>query len=146
MSHQDSYTHNEAYAEFLANWDASFYAKYADTLKPDRPGGRVLDVGCGAGQVVARLTEAGFEAHGVDVSEPSIARARQFCPRCLVYDGTTLPYPDKHFASAGALNVLEHVEQPEAFILELVRVVQPGGKVIISSPNFMRATTSSWAK
>ena len=139
MSHQDSYTHNEAYAEFLANWDASFYAKYADTLKPDRPGGRVLDVGCGAGQVVARLTEAGFEAHGVDVSEPSIARARQFCPRCLVYDGTTLPYPDKHFASAGALNVLEHVEQPEAFILELVRVVQPGGKVIISSPNFMRA-------
>ena len=76
MSHQDSYTHNEAYAEFLANWDAAFYAKYADTLKPSSPGARVLDVGCGAGQVVARLAEAGFEAHGVDVSEPSIARAR----------------------------------------------------------------------
>ena len=34
MSHQETYTHNEAYAEFLANWDANFYAKYADTLKP----------------------------------------------------------------------------------------------------------------
>jgi hypothetical protein len=32
MSHQESYRHNEAYAEFLANWDAGFYAKYADTL------------------------------------------------------------------------------------------------------------------
>jgi len=37
------------------------------------------------------------------------------------------------------LNVLEHVDEPEAFIQEVVRVVAPGGKVVISSPNFMRA-------
>jgi SAM-dependent methyltransferase len=140
MSHQESYyRHNEEYAEFLANWDANFYGKYADTLKPDRPGGRVLDVGCGAGQVVARLTEAGFETYGVDVSEPSIARARKFCERCQVYDGKRLPFSDGSFDSAGALNVLEHVDEPEAFIQEVVRVVAPGGKVVISSPNFMRA-------
>lgn len=139
MSHQDIYTHNESYAEFLANWDANFYAKYAERLKPDTDGARVLDVGCGVGQVVARLKEAGFEAHGVDVSEPSIARARKFCENCLVYDGKRLPYPDNHFAAAGALNVLEHVEQPESFIHDVVRVVEPGGKVVISSPNFLRA-------
>ena len=138
MSHQESYRHNEAYAEFLANWDANFYAKYADTLRPDSPGGRVLDVGCGVGQVVARLTEAGFEAHGVDVSEPNIERAQKFCKRCQLYDGEKLPFPDQHFASAGALNVLEHVDEPEAFIRELVRVVQPGGKIVLSSPNFFR--------
>lgn len=139
MSHQDTYTHNEAYAEFLANWDQNFYAKYADTLKPERKGARVLDVGCGVGQVVARLTEAGFEAHGVDVSEPSIARARKFCENCIVYDGSRLPYPDNHFAVAGALNVLEHVEEAEGFLRDVVRVVEPGGRVVISSPNFMRA-------
>jgi len=139
MSHQDTYTHNEAYAEFLANWDPNFYGKYADTLKPDISGGRVLDVGCGAGQVVGRLTEAGYEAYGVDVSEPSIARARQFSERCLLYDGQRLPFADNYFASAGALNVLEHVEAAEEFIRELVRVVQPGGKIVLSSPNFMRA-------
>jgi SAM-dependent methyltransferase len=138
MSHQDTYTHNEEYAEFLANWDANFYAKYADTLKPDAPGGSALDVGCGVGQVVGRLTQAGFEAWGVDVSEPSIARARKFSERCLLYDGTTLPFPDARFDSVGALNVLEHVEQPEAFIKELVRVTKPGGKIVISSPNFYR--------
>jgi SAM-dependent methyltransferase len=138
MGHQETYRHNEAYADFLAGWDAGFYAKYADTLKPDQPGARVLDVGCGVGQVVARLTEAGFEAHGVDVSEPNIERARTFCPRCQLYDGRRLPFPDRHFASVGALNVLEHVEEPEAFIGELVRVAAPAGKVILSSPNFLR--------
>lgn len=139
MSHQETYRHNEQYAEFLANWDANFYAKYTDTLKPDRAGGRALDVGCGAGQVVARLTEAGYEAYGVDVSEPNIERARKFSSRCQFYDGKHLPFEDNYFDSAGALNVLEHVEEPEAFIREIVRVVALGGKVIISSPNFLRA-------
>lgn len=138
MGHQETYRKNEAYAEFLAGWDAGFYAKYADTLRPTTPGGRVLDVGCGVGQVVHRLTEAGFDAHGVDVSEPNIERAREFSPRCQLYDGKHLPFPDRHFASVGALNVLEHVEEPEAFIAELVRVAAPGGRVLISSPNFFR--------
>lgn len=138
MSQDAYYRQNEAYAEFLAGWDASFYAKYADTLRPALPGARVLDVGCGVGQVVARLTKAGFEAHGVDVSAPNIARAQKFCPRCQLYDGRTLPFPDGHFDMAGALNVLEHVEAPEAFIQELVRVTGLGGRIVLSSPNFFR--------
>ena len=139
MSHQDTYTHNQAYADFLAGWDENFYAKYADTLKPAVPGGRVLDVGCGVGQVVGRLMQAGYEAYGVDVSEPSIAKARQYTDRCQTYDGSRLPFPDNHFDSAGALNVLEHVDEAESFIREIVRVVRPQGKVLISSPNFLRA-------
>jgi ubiquinone/menaquinone biosynthesis C-methylase UbiE len=57
------------------------------------------------------------------VSAPNIERARKFSERCLLYDGRKLPFPDQHFASAGALNVLEHVDEPEAFITELVRAV-----------------------
>lgn len=139
MGHQETYRHNEAYAEFLAGWDEGFYAKYADTLRPAQPGGRALDVGCGVGQVVRRLHEAGFEAHGVEVSEPNIAKARQFGLDCQFYDGRRLPFPDAHFASVGALNVLEHVEEPEAFLGELARVAAPGGRLVVSSPNFFRA-------
>lgn len=138
MSHQETYHQNENYAQFLSGQDSGFFAKYADALKPGEPGARVLDVGCGVGQVVARLQTAGFEAHGVDVSEPNVNRARQVTERCRVYDGKTLPYADGYFASAGALNVLEHVEEPEAFIKELVRVVKVGGRVVLSSPNFFR--------
>src|SRR4029434_653129 len=54
------------------------------------------------------------------------------------YDGRKLPFPDRHFASVGALNVLEHVEEPEAFIQELVRVTEIGGRIVLSSPNFFR--------
>lgn len=139
MSHQDSYYRkNEAYAEHLAGWDPGLYSKYARVLQPARAGARALDVGCGVGQVVARLQEAGFEAHGVDVSEPNIERARKVSERCQLYDGRKLPFADGYFASAGALNVLEHVDEPEAFVRELVRVVEPGGRVVLSSPNFFR--------
>ena len=98
-----------------------------------------MDVGCGVGQVVARLNEAGFEAYGVDVSTPNIERARKFSDRCQLYEGRRLPFADGHFASAGALNVLEHVDEPESFITELVRVVELGGRIVLSSPNFFRA-------
>ena len=138
MSHQTYYRDNEAYAQHLAAWDGKLYAKYADTLRPAKPGGRALDVGCGVGQVVTRLADAGFEAHGVDVSAPNIERARQVSEHCQLYDGRRLPFPDRHFGSVGALNVLEHVDEPEAFITELVRVADIGGRVVLSSPNFMR--------
>lgn len=140
MAHQESYyRHNEAYAEFLANWDEQFYARYADALKPERPGAPVLDVGCGVGQVVKRLADAGFDAHGVEISEPSVAKARELGLNCCSYDGRRLLFPDRRFAGVGALNVLEHVDEPEAFLSELVRVVEPGGRVVVSSPNFFRA-------
>jgi SAM-dependent methyltransferase len=138
VSHQETYRENESYAQFLAGWDAGFYAKYADTLKPLKSGARVLDVGCGVGQVVGRLTDAGYEGYGVDVSKPNIERARQVSERCQLYDGNKLPFADQFFASVGALNVLEHVDEPEAFVSELVRVTEIDGRIVLSSPNFFR--------
>lgn len=137
-SHQDYYRRNEKYAQHLKDWDPNLYAKYADSLKPDKPGGRALDVGCGVGQVVQRVKNAGFEAHGVDISEPNIAEAKKISEHCVLNDGKKLPFDGGFFASVGALNVLEHVEEPEAFIRELARVVEPGGKIVLSSPNFFR--------
>jgi SAM-dependent methyltransferase len=138
VSHQETYRHNEAYAEFLANERPHFHDKYADSLCVSRPGVRILDVGCGVGQVVQYLARRGYAACGVDVSEPNIARAQKLCGSCQIYDGKHLPFPDGYFAAAGAFNVLEHVEEPENFIKELVRVVETTGRTIISSPNFFR--------
>jgi SAM-dependent methyltransferase len=137
-SHLDHVRNDDAYADILAGWDAAFYAKFTDTLRPTTPGGRLLDIGCGVGQVVATLTREGFEAHGVDVAAPNIDRTHAFTNRCLLYDGGNLPYPDNHFDTVGALNVVEHVEDPEDFIREAVRVCKPGGRVVLSSPNFLR--------
>ena len=60
LSHLNAVRSDEAYAGILANWDARFYSKFTDALRPAKPGARVLDVGCCVGQVVASLTSAGF--------------------------------------------------------------------------------------
>lgn len=138
-SHLDQVRDDVAYSDILANWDAAFYAKFTRTLRPATPGARVLDVGCGVGQVVATLAREGFDAWGVDVAEANITRSKQLTDRCRWYDGNRLLFPDGHFASVGALNVLEHVQEPEAFVTEVVRVTAPGGQIVLSSPNFLRA-------
>lgn len=138
MGHQETYRHNADYAAFLAGQEETFFAKYAAALQPEWSGAPVLDVGCGVGQVVRQLRATGFDAVGVEVSEPSVARAVAMGVPCQLYDGRRLPFPDEHFAAVGAFNVLEHVEEPEAFIPEMVRVTEPGGRVVISSPNFLR--------
>ncbi len=137
-SHLDHVRNDAAYADLLASWDAKFYDKFTAALRPPQPHGRILDIGCGVGQVVARLTRDGFEAHGVDVAAPNIEKTKAFTDRCRVYDGARLPYPDGWFDSVGALNVVEHVQDPESFIAEAVRVTQTGGRIVLSSPNFLR--------
>jgi SAM-dependent methyltransferase len=137
--HINYYRQNQAYTQTLVDRETHLFDKYADALKTGESGARVLDVGCGAGQVVEKLARAGYDAWGVDVSETNVRQARDRSPNCRLYDGSTLPFPADHFAAAGALNVLEHVDHPEAFIRELVRVVRPGGTVVLSSPNFFRA-------
>lgn len=136
--HAQTYRQNQAYTHVLEGWNPAFYAKYASVLAAVGPGKSVLDVGCGVGKVLERLQQAGCDAWGVDVSETSIARAREICPNVQVYPGRRLPFPDRQFAAGGAVNVLEHVEEPEVFIAELVRVVQTGGRIVLSSPNFLR--------
>ena len=138
MSHVESYRQNEDYAAFLANWDSAFYGKYVDSLATDGDNHRVLDVGCGVGQVVQQLQNHGLDAQGVDVSEPNIREANRRAGRCALYDGKHLPFAGGHFHAVGAFNVLEHVEEPEDFIRELARVLAPSGRLVISSPNFLR--------
>ncbi len=138
MSHVDSYRQNEDYADFLESWDAAFFSKYTKSLAAHAKRGTILDVGCGVGQVVKALRDQKLDAEGVDVSEPNIRNATKHVGHCSLYDGVTLPFSENQFDAVGAFNVLEHVDEPERFISDLVRVLKPGGTLIISSPNFLR--------
>ncbi|HEY0256082.1 MAG TPA: class I SAM-dependent methyltransferase [Candidatus Methylacidiphilales bacterium] len=146
------YKSNQSYSENLRDTDPrrhqslpslcasqEFYAKYSGRLSAGCTAGQaLLDVGCGVGQVVRALQEQGLRAHGIDVSETSIEIARKSSEACQVYDGQRIPFPDGNFQAVGAFNVLEHVEDPIAFLDEAGRVLAPGGRMIISSPNFLR--------
>jgi SAM-dependent methyltransferase len=146
------YKSNQSYSETLRDSDPrrhqalpslcpaqGFYDKYTRRLAVDcAAGSMVLDVGCGVGQAVRTLAEKGLIAHGVDVSETSIELARAHSETCQVYDGRRIPFPDAMFQAVGAFNVLEHVEEPVAFLDEMSRVLRPGGRMVVSSPNFLR--------
>ena len=150
--HLDFYKNNKRYSETLRDSDPrqyqalpqvcssqSFYQKYEQALRDvTKPSPVILDVGCGVGQVVRSLAEKGCQALGVEVSEANLALAREHPGDFHLYDGSTLPFADHTVDVVGAFNVLEHVEDPVALLDEMTRVLRPGGRIVISSPNFLR--------
>jgi SAM-dependent methyltransferase len=89
---------------------------------------RVLDVGCGEGSLLAEFSRSclGTELYGLEISQSGVDRVleRNLPNLCNVrlFDGYSIPYPDKHFDLAVATHVLEHVEHERRLISELARV------------------------
>ena len=92
---------------------------------------RVLDVGCGAGLLANALAARGHDVCGVDGTPENLAIARtRDTTRSVAYlvgDAYRLPYADGTFEVACALDLLEHVEDPERVVAEIARVLAPNG-------------------
>ncbi len=73
----------------------------------------------------------------MDVSEFFIQELKNDGYNVLNYEGTDFPYPDDFFDIVGSFTVLEHVENPEIFIREQMRVLKTGGYLLIACPNFL---------
>jgi SAM-dependent methyltransferase len=106
---------------------------------------RVLDVGCGVGLTDALLVDRVGALHGIDISAESVAQAaaRNMPARYTAYDGTIFPLDDSTVDVAFAICVLHHVppEQRQHFVLELRRVVRPGGMVAVFEHNPLNPLT-----
>lgn len=116
---------------------AAYKARVAELLSP-HAGGRYLDVGCGTGDD-ARALASRFRVAvvGVDVSEAIVAEARRRgLAEALVADAHALPFPDSSFDGALADRILQHLEDPEAALAELVRVTRPGGRIATADPDY----------
>jgi SAM-dependent methyltransferase len=106
-------------------------------LAEARPGERVLDLGCGAGRFVAALRGAGADPVGVELAEAALERARVNAPgadlRPVEPDGS-LPLEHASVDLVWCSEVLEHVADTEHLLLEVRRVLRPGGRVLITVP------------
>ena len=106
-----------------------------------RPGGRVLDVGCGGGFLLERLAERGYSGVGVDLSPESVAIANERLlglgagDRLRAETGSAYDPPAGPFDLIALTDVLEHLEDPRACLRALREVVAPGGLVVVSTPN-----------
>lgn len=98
------------------------------------PGAAVLDVGCGAGATVAHLAdEHGLRATGVDSCEASVARASRDRPDRDFVAGRAerLPFPDASFDAVLFECVLSTLPDPGGALGEALRVLRPGGVVLV---------------
>jgi 2-polyprenyl-6-hydroxyphenyl methylase / 3-demethylubiquinone-9 3-methyltransferase len=92
----------------------------------------ILDVGCGAGFVSNGFAKNGFQVTGVDYSKDALEVAQRHAPagvppRYVFGDAYALPFADHSFDCVVAFDFLEHVTDPKKVIMEVKRVLQPGG-------------------
>jgi SAM-dependent methyltransferase len=106
-------------------------------LAEARPGERVLDLGCGAGRFLRALNEAGVDAVGVELAQAAAERARANAPgadiRLLETDGS-LPLGHGEIDLVWCSEVLEHVADTAHALLEVRRVLRPGGRLLVTVP------------
>jgi 2-polyprenyl-6-hydroxyphenyl methylase/3-demethylubiquinone-9 3-methyltransferase len=101
------------------------------------PGERVLDLGCGAGRFVRALAEAGADPVGVEIAPAALERARGVAPGAdlrLVEPDGSLPLEHRSVDLVWASEVLEHVADLGQVLVEVRRVLRPGGRLLATVP------------
>ncbi len=102
---------------------------------------RVLDLGCGTGDLAADLVHGGARVIAVDVAQAALDRARARHPeldlRLVPIDGP-LPFADGEFEAVWSSEVIEHVADTARWLSEVRRVLAPAGRVLLTTPSHGR--------
>src|SRR3972149_3997734 len=110
-------------------------AVYSVMKLPLTPGGRLLDIGCGVGKFIELMSDLGWKAEGLDADPVVVHNCRG---RGLsVREGTLEKqgYPDNYFDAITLKHVIEHVYDPVRLLKECHRILKPGGKLVLLTPN-----------
>jgi 2-polyprenyl-3-methyl-5-hydroxy-6-metoxy-1,4-benzoquinol methylase len=106
-----------------------------------REGDRVLDIGCGEGWFASELPGMGASVVAVDVAQEPLRRARERDPRLepqLMDAEGPWPFQDASADVVWAGEVIEHVADTAGWLSEARRVLAPGGRLLLSTPNHPR--------
>jgi SAM-dependent methyltransferase len=117
-----SYAENGAFVHELAGGALEWLAA--------QPFERILDVGCGDGQLTQRIAATGARVSGVDASAQMVAAARSRGIEAEEASAEALPYPDASFDAVFSNAALHWVRDQDAMLAQVRRVLKPGGRFV----------------
>jgi SAM-dependent methyltransferase len=100
-----------------------------------KKGGRILDFGCGSGEVLQILKSIGWKTAGVEVDREAAVYARSQGLEVYDQDIKSIPFPDDFFDVVRLRSVLEHLHEPHHILEEAHRILKPDGTLLIIVPN-----------
>jgi len=130
-------------------WHGGKLTMIDELIRPHlEPGSRLLEIGCGAGNLLLQASVRGSFPAALDLSMHALdfvrSRLREAMtgpdsPRdfgCLQAIGEFLPLTESSFDCILLSEVIEHLEAPQVSIREAARVLRPGGRLLITTPNY----------
>ncbi len=101
--------------------------------------GGVIDIGCGAGHVIERVTNDNRLLVGLDINRYLVKNAKERLETSrydfALGDASRLPFKYSVFDYALMTEVLEHLNSPTKALRECARILRPGGKLFVTTPN-----------
>jgi len=98
--------------------------------------GRLLDVGCGSGQYLSIMKSLGWDVKGTEVDQNAAAIARnEYGLDVFVGNLEDAHFPSESFNIITLIHVIEHLYDPIHLLIECRRILKPGGKLILTTPN-----------
>lgn len=101
----------------------------------DRIRGNVMEDGCGVGQYMRALLPYGGKVTGLDFDLERVQDTHRLGLSAVNGAGEDLPYPSSHFDLVISNEVIEHVADDRRTVEEIIRVLKPGGRLVLFCPN-----------
>jgi ubiquinone/menaquinone biosynthesis C-methylase UbiE len=98
-------------------------------------GARILDIGCGLGVYVRKFRRFSDRVYGIDIDAKRLREGARTTPGLMLSASETLPFRDGAFDVVVLNEVIEHVRDDAATLAEALRVIRPGGRIVIYAPN-----------
>jgi len=125
---------------YLPWFIASGLKSEADALRfmmlSEVPPGRLLDVGCGGGRFLRRMQKRGWQVAGTDFDEQVTRKVRaRYGIETHVGDLPQCALPAESFDAITLSQAIEHLYDPKATLRECLRLLKPGGQLVMTTPN-----------